>query len=81
MALRAAIYVGLHTLDEHVADTPHRADALGLASVVAELVAQVRDVHIHRPVDARIVARTALLPGEHYARELFASDRLGAAYA
>src|SRR5215469_12565520 len=63
---------GLHGFDEHVSDAANRANALGLTRIVAQLVAQVGYVHVHRAVDARVVARSALQPGQHRGCELFA---------
>src|ERR1700733_4154433 len=62
--------------DEDVAHAANGADALGLAGVVPELLAQVRHVDVERAVDARIVGPALRQDG---ARELLASDGLAGA--
>src|SRR5580658_6428459 len=63
----------LRWLYEDVSDASYRADPAGLARFVAELLPEVRNMHIEGSVDARVVG---LSVREHLGRELFAGDGL-----
>src|SRR5438874_13330917 len=63
---RALGLVRLRRTRVDVADAAHSPDALGLADAVAELLAQVADVHVYAPVEDRKLAP------EHRAHEVFA---------